>query len=258
MKCLGITATEAVLPVLAKSSGLGYPQQDCFVASLKLVEHLCGDEHVVRKFRTIRRQPGSARWRREYVDKLMGDPFNPEPKSSTAMGSGDLPVDPEWGTRASPNVNIDEALGDEVLEPAATKKRWYVTEALVREHGRTMGCPRCSSGIGMHNAPWTDRRNPAATKPHEADRRRRDTSWPNNDEVSADGDGEANGPATQHGGSSGSGVQRNDAPSIGATRVADEKPTEAPDVEMGADPGQAGKDDHGPRDMCAGSPGRRL
>ena len=40
-------------------------------------EHLCGDEHGVRKFRTIRRQPESARWRREYVDKLSGDPFNP-------------------------------------------------------------------------------------------------------------------------------------------------------------------------------------
>ena len=34
-------------------------------------EHLCGDEH-------IRRQPESARWRREYVDKLSGDPFNPK------------------------------------------------------------------------------------------------------------------------------------------------------------------------------------
>ena len=66
-------------------------------------EHLCGDEHGVRKFRTIRRQPESARWRREYVDKLSGDPFN------------------------------------------------YVTEALVNEHGRTMGCPRCTSGIGIHN-----------------------------------------------------------------------------------------------------------
>ena len=40
-------------------------------------EHLGGDEHGVRKFWTIRRQPESARWRREYVDKLTGDPFNP-------------------------------------------------------------------------------------------------------------------------------------------------------------------------------------
>ena len=56
-------------------------------------EHLCGDEHGVRKFRTIRRQPESARWRREYVDKLSGDPFNPKPKTSMAVGPGELPVD---------------------------------------------------------------------------------------------------------------------------------------------------------------------
>ena len=68
------------------------------------------------------------------------------------MGSGDLPFDLEWGTRASSNVSIDEAPGDEASELAAHKKRWYVTEALVKEHGRTMGCPRCLSGIGVHNA----------------------------------------------------------------------------------------------------------
>ena len=87
-------------------------------------EHLCGDEHGVRKFRTIRRQPESARWRRECVDKLTGDLFNPKPKSSTAMGSGDFPVDVQWCTRASPNINLDEAPGDEVPEPVATQKRW--------------------------------------------------------------------------------------------------------------------------------------
>ena len=37
-------------------------------------EHLCGDEHGVRKFPTIRQQPESARW----VDKLTGDPFEPQ------------------------------------------------------------------------------------------------------------------------------------------------------------------------------------
>ena len=96
---------------------------------------------MVRKFRTIR-----------CVDKLTSDPFNPKPKSATAIGSGDLPVDLQWGARANPNVNIDEALRDEVREPVATQQRSCVTEALVNEHGRTVGCPRCSSGIGIHNA----------------------------------------------------------------------------------------------------------
>ena len=50
-------------------------------------EHLCGDEHGVRKFRTIRRQPEAARWRREYVDKLMGS-FQPQ--------AGEFDSDGKW------------------------------------------------------------------------------------------------------------------------------------------------------------------
>ena len=42
------------------------------------------------------------------------------------------------------------------------------------------------------------------------------------------------GPATQHGGSIGSGVLRNDVASTGAMQTADEKSLEAPDVDMGA------------------------
>ena len=53
-------------------------------------EHLCGDEHGMRMFRTIRRQPESARWRRELVDWLTGEPFNPKPKSAT--------VERQWQT----------------------------------------------------------------------------------------------------------------------------------------------------------------
>ena len=49
-------------------------------------EHLCGDDHGVRKFRTIRRQSESARWSIE-VDKLTGDRFNPTPKSATVISS---------------------------------------------------------------------------------------------------------------------------------------------------------------------------
>ena len=81
--------------------------------------------------------------------------------------------------------------------------------------------------------PWTDRRNLDATKPYEAETRRA-TRWPNNDEVGADGIGEANGASNAVRGSSGSGVQRNDASSTGAVQAADEKPPGAPDVEMGA------------------------
>ena len=33
-------------------------------------EHKCGDEHGVRELQTIKRQPESVRWRKEFVDKL--------------------------------------------------------------------------------------------------------------------------------------------------------------------------------------------
>ena len=85
-------------------------------------EHLGGDEHGVRKFRTIRRQPEPAGWRREFVDKPTGDPFNPKSKSATVIGSSNLPVDLQWSERASQDVNIGEAPGDEVSEPVATQK----------------------------------------------------------------------------------------------------------------------------------------
>ena len=115
-------------------------------------EHLCGDEHGVREFQTIKRQPESVRWRKEFVDKLTVEPFNPKPKSGTVFDSGDLPVDLRWSERASPNVNINESPKDKVPGQAVAQKHWYATEAVVGEHGRTMGCPRCSSGIGIHNA----------------------------------------------------------------------------------------------------------
>ena len=88
------------------------------------------------------------------MDRLTGDSFNPMPKSSTVVDSGKLPVDLQWSERVSPNGNVDEAPKDEVPEPAVTQKRWYVTEALVNEHGRTMGCrvPRVESAYTTPNA----------------------------------------------------------------------------------------------------------
>ena len=87
-------------------------------------KHLCGDEHGVRKFQTIRRQPESARWRRQHVDRPTGEPFKPKPKSATVIDGGKLPADLQRSERDSPNVNIDEVPKDEVPEvpePAATQ-----------------------------------------------------------------------------------------------------------------------------------------
>ena len=56
-------------------------------------EHLRGDEHVVQKFRTIRRQPETARWRREDVDKLVGD--SPKRKRTRRAGGVEPPLAPD-------------------------------------------------------------------------------------------------------------------------------------------------------------------
>ena len=156
MKCFGITATErrtrlfrrnrlgsgtrikaAAWQVRSELAGAGLVGKE---RKTRKSTYLCCDEHGVRKFRTIRRQPESARWRREYVDKPPGDPFNPKPKTSMAVG------------REQARTSMLTRHPETAPEPAATQKRWYVTEALVNELGRTMGCPRCSSGIGIHNA----------------------------------------------------------------------------------------------------------
>ena len=135
------------------------------------------------------------------------------------------------------NVNVDEAPGDRAPEPAATQKRWYVTEALVKELGRTMGCPRCSSGIGIHNAECRARiegilLQQSRMKPAEVDEPRggghtTTKSVPMELE-------KPTGPVHQIG-SRGSGIQRDDATRTWATRNADARPLEATDVEMNAE-----------------------
>ena len=107
-------------------------------------EHLCGDEHGVRKFRAIRRQPESARWRREMCDKLIGDPWEPKPKPKPgAEPPLDLVLSKQSQVEPVLQVGAGVEVPPEVPAPAADHRRWYVTEALVQEHGRTLGCPRC-------------------------------------------------------------------------------------------------------------------
>ena len=111
-----------------------------------------------------------------------------------------------------------------------------MTEALVNEHGRTMGCPRCSSGIGIHNAECRARiegilLQQSRMKPAEVDEPR---EWPHNDEISANGVGEADRTCASR---RQQWVWNSAATRTGATRNADARPLEATDVEMnGEDP----------------------
>ena len=103
------------------------------------------DEHGVRKFRTVRRQPETARWRLENVDA-----FNPKPQRTMAAGGVEPLLDPQMGHATTIDQNLQpEKASEEKAQEAAGQRRWYVTEVSVREHGRTMGC---GSGLGMHDA----------------------------------------------------------------------------------------------------------
>ena len=96
-----------------------------------------------------------------------------------------------------------------VPEPAVTQKRWCVTEALVKEHGRTMGCPSCSSGIGRHMAECRGRieeilLQQSRMKPTEEDESRGDRTTTKSVPMELE---KPTRPALQHGGSSESGAQ---------------------------------------------------
>ena len=83
-------------------------------------ERLCGDEDGVRKFRTIGEQPETARRRKEDVDKLVGDPYNPKPKRTTAAGGAEPPLDLQMihATMIDQNVNPQEASEEKAQEGA--------------------------------------------------------------------------------------------------------------------------------------------
>ena len=102
----------------------------------------------MRKFRTIRRQLEAARWKREDVDKLVGDLSNPKPQRTIAADGAEPPLDLQDGHATSIDQENNPAgcLRGKAQDVAA-QKRCYVTG----KHGRTMGCPRCESGLRKHD-----------------------------------------------------------------------------------------------------------
>ena len=112
MDCLGTTVTEADLLVLTKSSGLGYPGQDCCVGGkfeVNWLELFLVGQNGKRKSTCAATSTRCASSGQSDDSPSQPDGeerlFNPKPKSLTAMGSGDLLVGLQRGTRASPNVN---------------------------------------------------------------------------------------------------------------------------------------------------------
>ena len=69
-------------------------------------------------FRTISGQPETARWRREDVDKLVGEPSNPKPKSSTAGGGAEPPLDIKMGQTTTVGKGPRGCQSELVLDPS--------------------------------------------------------------------------------------------------------------------------------------------
>ena len=126
-------------------------------------EHLGGDAQGVRRFRCIRRQPTSARWRRDAVLGVVGAPWQLRPPGGRALRVDEFGMQ-DGAARASaapPLASGDQAAGattaggaplmEVPTQPAGRAKRMYVTEGLVAEFGRTPGCPRCEGGTQAHS-----------------------------------------------------------------------------------------------------------
>ena len=128
-------------------------------------------------------------------------------------------VDLQWAREQARTSTLTRHPETGRRNPAATHKRWYVTESLVKEHGRTMGCPRCSSGIGIHNAECRARMEgillqQSRMKPAEVGEPRSGHTTTKSVPMELE---KPTGPV-HHGGSSGSGIQRDDAARTGTTR----------------------------------------
>ena len=169
LKCFGVAVTEADWRVLGGiETAVGWLEanrlEQVWLAKTENTEEQLWDyEHGVRELQTIKRLPESARWRQELADKLKIDYPNLKPKSATVVDSGKQLVVLRWNERVSLEVKLAEAPKDKVPEPAVLQKvRPSDALSALLEQGRRI----------QRRMPWMDRRNHAATKPHEADSER--------------------------------------------------------------------------------------
>ena len=148
---------------------------------------------------------------------------------------GQKTVEYENGDGGSMNVIFEVADVTRPLVAVGQLQKRGMT-VVANEHGRTIARVAGAESAHTHNAQCRGRiegilLQQSRMKPKEEEPRGGRTttkSVPMESEKPA-------GPATQYGGSSGSGVPRNDATGTGAMQAANEKPPEAPHVEMGAE-----------------------
>ena len=131
-------------------------------------EHIGLDHRGARRFRAVRREPESSRWRREVILEVAGCPWDvrpvgrtspPDAFSRVAVFGDHAPAAQAAGTAAAeaelPAAEPPQP-GDDWTDIAntpitASGRRVYITDAMVKKFGVTMGCPRCQNGTGTHS-----------------------------------------------------------------------------------------------------------
>ena len=131
-------------------------------------EHIGLDHRGARRFRAVRREPESSRWRREVIledagclwDMIpVGRTSPPDAFSRVSVCGDHAPALQAAGTAAAeaelPAAEPPQP-GDDWTDIAntpitASGRRVYITGAMVKKFGVTMGCPRCQNGTGTHS-----------------------------------------------------------------------------------------------------------
>ena len=131
-------------------------------------EHIGLDHRGARRFRAVRREPVSSRWRREVILEVAGCPWDMRPvgrtsppdafsrvavfgdHGSAAQATGAAAAEAKLPAAEPPQPGDDWT--DIVITPiTASGRRVYITDAMVKKFGVTMGCPRCQNGTGTHS-----------------------------------------------------------------------------------------------------------
>ena len=118
-------------------------------------EHIGLDHRGARRFRAVRREPESRRWRREVIPGVAGCPCDMRPVCCTS------PPDAAELLAAEP-PQPDDGWADMANTPiTASGRRIHITVAMVKKFGASMSCPRCQNGTGTHTHMHVERASSA-------------------------------------------------------------------------------------------------
>ena len=112
----------------------------------------------------MRREPESSKWMREVIFEVAGCPWEMRPRGRTsppdafsrvAVFGGATAAQAAGTAAAEAELSAAEPPDDDWANIAnspftASGRRMFITDAMVRKFGASMGCPRCQNGTGTH------------------------------------------------------------------------------------------------------------